>query len=222
LIIMTRNTHSYPLEGIVFAAGGAFTLVGSALHPTGGSSNYHDSFAAQLANPIGAPANWLTLIGSLLLAWGVWMLLDSAWRNAPGLVRAGARLAIVSSAILVIESGASLAMRTTAAAYAAGTPVPMVRLSETLYPACLPALMLGALLLNLGNRRLAPAVVRIVGAVGMVALGLAGPFVDGLHIIALWPLYLGGVLTCIWIIWAGVHEAVGVASGTVAAQKVDA
>jgi hypothetical protein len=41
----------------------------------------------------------------------------------------------------------------------------------------------------------------------MVALGLAGPLVDGAHNIKLWPLYLGGVLVCIWIIWAGVRQA---------------
>jgi hypothetical protein len=100
-----------------------------------------------------------------------------------------------------------VAMRTAAGPYAAGTPVPMVRLSETLYAGCLPALMLGALMINLGSPRLTPRGVRAVGAVGMVALGFAGPLVDGLHHIALWPLYLGGVLACIWIVWAGAGKA---------------
>ncbi|MGH3444578.1 MAG: hypothetical protein ACRDPB_04310 [Nocardioidaceae bacterium] len=207
---MAQNAQLARYGGIIFAAGGAFTLVGSALHPTGGSSDYHASIAKQLAAPIGTPAAWLTLIGSLLIAWGVWVLLDSAWREGPPMVRIGGRLAVLGSAMLVVESAVALAMRTAASAYAAGTPVPMVRLSEALYAGCLPALMLGALMLNLGSPRLAPVFVRTIGAVGMVALGLAGPLVDGAHNIALWPLYLGGVLACIWIIWAGVRQATSV------------
>lgn len=206
---MSSLVQSGRIGGLVFAVGGVFTLVGSALHPTGGSADYHASIAAQLANPIGTPAAWLTLIGSLLLAWGLWMLVDSAWCQASSLVQAGARLAVIGSTLLVAESAATLAMRTAVSPYSTGTPVPMVRLSEVLYAGCLPALMLGALLVNLGSRRLAPVAIRVVGAVGMVTLGLAGPLVDGIHIIALWPLYLGGVPVCIWIIWAGVHEARG-------------
>lgn len=204
---MSSSVQLGRIGGGVFAVGGAFTLVGSAMHPTGGSGDYQASIAEQLANPIGTPAAWLTLIGSLLLAWGVWTLMDSAWRQAAPVVRAGARLAIIGASLLVVESAATLAMRTVAEQYAAGAPVPMVRLSEALYAGCLPALMLGVLLVNLGGRRLAPVAIRVIGAVGMVALGLAGPLVDGIHIIALWPLYLGGVLVCIWIIWAGVREA---------------
>lgn len=206
------------LGGVILAAAGSFTLVGSAMHPTGGSSNYHASIAQQLANPIGTPANWLTLIGSLLIAWGLWTLLDTGWRDASPLVRAGARLAILASVALIVESAASLAMSTVATQYASGSPVPMVRLSEVLYAGCLPALMLGVLLINLGSRHLAPLAIRVIGAVGMVALGLAGPFVDGIHVIMLWPLYLGGILACIWLIWVGVHEAIGVASRMPVAQ----
>jgi hypothetical protein len=193
--------------GIMFAAGGACTLLGSALHPTGGSSDYHASIAKQLASPIGTPAAWLTLVGSLLIACGLWVLLSSVWRRGSAAVQLGTRLSIIGSLMLVVESATSLAMRTAAAPYAAGTPVPMVRLSEALYAGCLPALMLGALMVNLGSPQLAPKVVRIIGAVGTVAIGLAGPLVDGAHNITLWPLYLGGVLTCVWIIWAGLHEA---------------
>jgi hypothetical protein len=86
--------------------------------------------------------------------------------------------------------------------------------------------MLGLLLVNLGSRELAPLVVRIIGAIGMVTLGLAGPLVDGIHNIALWPLYLGGILACLWIIWVGIHEIVGVSarmpSSTSTGQLVDA
>jgi hypothetical protein len=204
---MTDNGRLARFGGIIFAVGGALTLVGSALHPTGGSSNYHASIAKQLAKPIGTPAAWLTLAGSLLIAWALWVLLDSAWRNGSPVVHLGARLAIIGSVLLTAESAATLAMRTAAVPYAAGTPVPMVRLSEALYAGCLPALMLGALMVNLGSPRLAPKFIQVIGAIGMVALGLAGPLVDGAHNIKVWPLYLGGVLVCVWIIWAGVRLA---------------
>lgn len=217
---MTYNGQLTRLGGAIFALGGLCTLVGSALHPTGGSSDYHASIAAQLAKPIGTPAAWLTLVGSLLICWAMWALLDSAWHDSPPLVRLGARLAIIGGVLLTVESAATLAMRTAAAPYAAGTPVPMVRFSEVLYAGCLPALMLGALLINLGSPRLAPRAVRVIGAIGMVALGLAGPLVDGTHDIALWPLYLGGVLTCVWIIWAGVRQAtLGAGMGTEASAS---
>lgn len=206
---MKEHTELAQLGGAVLAAGGVLTLVGSALHPTGGTSSYHASIAAQLTDPTGTPAAWLTLAGSLLLAWALWLLLESAWKESPPLVQAGARLAILGSALLVVESAATLAMRVAAVPYAAGSVVPMVRLSETLYAGCLPALMLGALLVVLGTPRLAPTAVRVVGVVGMVAIGLAGPLVDGIHDITLWPLYLGGVLACVWLVWAGVHLAAG-------------
>lgn len=193
--------------GVVFAVGGVVTAAGNILHPTGGSVSYHSSIASQLANPVGTPAAWMTLVGSLLIAWGLWVLADGPWRDAGPAVRIGARLGVLGSAMLVVESAVTLAMRTAAVPYAAGTVVPMVRLSEVLYAGCLPALMLGAILVNLGSARLAPVVVRILGAIGMVALGLAGPLVDGIHTIALWPLYLGGALVCLWIVWAGVHQA---------------
>jgi hypothetical protein len=193
--------------GALFAGGGLVTAAGNLLHPTGGSASYHSSIARQLANPVGTPAAWLTLVGSLLIAWGLWVLADGAWRHTGPAVRIGARLAVIGSAMLVVESAVTLAMRTAAAPYAAGTLVPMVRLSEVLYAGCLPALMLGAILVNLGSTRLAPVVIRILGAIGMVAMSLAGPLVDGIHTIALWPLYLGGALVCLWIVWVGVHQA---------------
>lgn len=204
---MTEDQQLGRYGGFAFAAGGVCTLIGSALHPTGGSSDYHASIATQLADPIGTPAAWLTLVGSLLIGCGLWVLLGSRWRARPPVVQLGARLAIIGSLMLVVESAATLAMRSAASAYAAGTPVPMVTFSESLYAGCLPALMLGALMVNLASPRLAPVPVRIIGAVGTVAIGLAGPLVDGAHHIALWPLYLGGVLTCVWIIWAGLLEA---------------
>ncbi|HET7560236.1 MAG TPA: hypothetical protein VFK80_09785, partial [Limnochordia bacterium] len=49
----------------------------------------------------------------------------------------------------------------------------------------------------------APTIVRIIGAIGAVAMGLAGPVVDGFHWLALGPLYMGAMPLGFWIIWTG-------------------
>ena len=92
---MTEDQQLGRYGGFAFAAGGVCTLIGSALHPTGGSSDYHASIATQLADPIGTPAAWLTLVGSLLIGCGLWVLLGSRWRARPPVVQLGARLAIL-------------------------------------------------------------------------------------------------------------------------------
>ena len=64
--------------------------------------------------------------------------------------------------------------------------------------------MLGFVLLIAGLTNSAPAAVRLAGAVGALAVGLGGFLTEGLHLPAAGPLFIGGNLLAVWLVWSGV------------------
>jgi hypothetical protein len=90
-----------------------------------------------------------------------------------------------------------------AAAYAAGAPTPMGALVEAMQAVGWPAFMLGFVLLIAGLPSTAPAAVRLAGAVGALAMGLGGLLTEGLQLPAAGPLFIGGNLLAVWLVWSG-------------------
>src|SRR5690242_17278067 len=76
-----------------------------------------------------------------------------------------------------------------------------------------PALAMGLTLVVVGVPGSAPLPVAALGAIGGVALALAGVLVQGAHMLSFGPLFLGGVPLALWIVWAGLRAARGTAPG---------
>jgi len=57
------------------------------------------------------------------------------------------------------------------------------------------------------NTRWTPVWVRVAGVIGAVALGVGGLVVQGLHVVALGPVFIVRNTLAFWMIWAGIHIA---------------
>lgn len=213
---MTTTPRGTAATGTLARVGGiglAVSAVGSFaagfLHPHGGEGSFRDTIAGFLADPAWPAAHWAGLVTMLLTAWALWVLIDSGAVGDSPAALLGSRLALVGALVMTVEMAVEVASGAAAQAYAAGADVPLVGLVDPLQAVGWPAYGFGFALLALGWRGVAPRWVAIVGAVGFVAMGLGGILVQGLHILALGPLFAGGNLTVIWLAWAGVGLAVG-------------
>jgi hypothetical protein len=177
----------------------ALTAVGSFaagfLHPHGGTGGFRQTIAGFLADPAWSMAHWAGLVTMLLTAWAVWVLIDSGAVGGAPAALLGSRLALVGALVMTVEMAVEIAAGAAAEVYASGAVVPLVGLVDPLQAVGWPAYGFGFALLALRWRAAAPRWVAIVGAVGFVAMGLGGILVQGLHILALGPLFAGGNLT---------------------------
>jgi hypothetical protein len=192
--------------GPALVAGGIFDLVTGILRPQGakGNGSYRATIAAFLADPKWPAAGWTEIATFALLAWGVWLLVDTGVTRRPVIAHSGARLLQVGAAIMIVEAAVEIAARQEAAAYAAGGAAPLVWLTAPLQTIGWLAFGTGFAALALGLRSVAPRLVGILGAVGGLGMALGGVLTEGFRQVAAGPLFILGALTALWLVWAGV------------------
>lgn len=201
------------IGGVGLAVGGVGFFLTGALHPQGEGQDLSEVTASMLQSSAWSLAHWLALATGLLLAWVVWLLVDVGWTQGSVMAQAGGRLAIVSGLFMTVQFAAEVAARSEVEALAAGQGAPLVNLVESMQAVGWPAWMLGLILLAVGVAGSAPRLVVIAGVAGAVAMALAGILVEGLGIIAAGPLFMGGNLVAIWMVWAGVRLVRGRVGG---------
>jgi len=195
------------LGGAVLALGGVGSFLAGALHPQGPSGTFPEAMASMLASPTWQAAHWLAVASTLTILWALWLMLDSGWTKDSLVGQAGARLVLLAGLFMAVQFAVELAAAPEASAYAAGTAAPMGGLVEAMQAVGWPAFMLGYVILIFGVPTSAPAAVRAAGVVGASAIGLGGFLTEGLHIAAAGPLFIGGNLLALWLVWSGIAAA---------------
>jgi len=200
------NIELRKITGATLVAGGIFDLVAGVLHPQGakGDGSYRATTAAFLADPKWPAAGWTAIAAFALLAWGIWLLVDTGVTRRLVIAHGGARLLQVGAAILIVAAAVDIAARQEAAVYAAGGAAPLVWLTAPLQTIGWLAFGTGFAALALGLRSVAPRLVGILGAAGGLAMAAAGVLTEGFRLVAAGPLFILGALTALWLVWAGV------------------
>ena len=205
------RTRARRLGGALLAAGGVGFVLAGAMHPqpAGGMHDFHAAMTSMLANPLWPVAHWIALLTGLVLVWALWLLADSGWSDGSVATHAGSRLALVATLFMCVQWAVEIAARRGLEAYSAGQAVPMIDLIDVMQAVGWPAYGIGFGLLALGARAAAPRWVAILGAIGAVAVGLAGILAQALHMLQAGILFAGGNLLALWMVWAGIRSARG-------------
>jgi len=142
-------------------------------------------------------------VSAFLAALSLVLLLDERESRA---MTAGVRFGIVALMFMAVEFCVELAARTAVVPFAAGEPAPLVALIDAMQAVGFPALAVAFSLIVVGTRW-TPRWVRALGVAGAIALAIGGLVVQGLHVVALGPVFLAGNALPVWMVWAGVHLA---------------
>jgi hypothetical protein len=206
MMLIARSSRRR-LGALCFALGGlAFVLVG-VLHPhVDGPTDYHVVIATMLQAPIWITAHKIATATGLLIATALWLLIDADFGRESLWSDCGSRLALVAMLFMTMEFSVEAAAKSSTG---------LLALVDQMQSIGWPAFGLGFALVAAGARNAAPLAVRCIGAAGAAAMGLAGILVVGLHILYLEPLFAGGGLLGVWMVWAGVRTA------TSASQSVE-
>lgn len=195
--------------GNLLALGGVLLFVAGVLHPHSMGGALLPSVVAMLSSPLWASAHWVSYVSIVLIILALWLLMDSSWADGSPTARAGIRLTIIGGLFMMVEFAVELAAKGALGALAAGNAVPMFHLFAVMHAAGWPTIGAGFIVMILGLRHGAPLVVRIVGIIGALAMGLAGVLVAGFYLTSFGALFIGGDLLAIWIVWVGVQTARG-------------
>jgi hypothetical protein len=192
--------------GSLLVVGGVGFFLAGALHPQPvGATSFHDAMLSMLSNARWPAAHWTALVSGVVLAWAISLLVDAGWVDGSVGALAGARLAMIATLFMSVEWAVEIAVRGGTAAYARGDALPMANLVDAMQGVGWPALGVGFALLALFTRGTTPRWVSIAGAIGAVALALAGVLAQALQIAQAGVLFLGGHLLALWMAWAGIH-----------------
>lgn len=197
--------------GVLLAVGGVGFFLAGGMHPQPRRDvdNFADAMTSMLSHPLWPLAHWVALATGLLLAWAVWVLVDAGWMDGSVVGLAGARLAILASVFMSVQWAVEIAARGALEGYSGGQPTFIVGLIDAMQAVGWPGLGIGFGLMAGGIRGATPRWVGLLGVVGAVSIGLAGPLAQGLHILEAGVLFLGGNLLSFWMVWAGVRAASG-------------
>lgn len=196
------------LAGGALAVGAIGFALAGALHPSASAGSLREATIAILRDPIWPYPHWIALVTMLLLATTAWLVVDAGVTRGSAIAQAGARLTIVASLFMAVQSAAEVVAPTELAALGVGEPTPLVELVETMQAVGWPAFGLGWILLAVGcGRRLAPRPVVGLAVVGAAALGIAGVLVEGFGVVSAAPLFQATALLTIWLLWAGLRLA---------------
>jgi hypothetical protein len=217
-------THTLGLSrsgGGLLALGGLGFFLAGALHPQGATGTFSETMASMLANPTWSAAHLLAVVSTLMILWAVSVLVDSGWTTTSLLGHLGARLVVVAGLFMAVQFAVELAAAPEAAAYTAGAPTPMGTLVEAMQAVGWPAFMLGFVLVIVGVPTSAPAAVRLAGMLGAAAMGLGGVLTEGLHLVAAGPLFIGGNLLALWLVWGGLATVRGGRATVYEAKRIE-
>ncbi len=201
---MEQVSQMRRLGGAILVVGGVLFFVAGVLHPQASRGSFHDATASILASPTWSVTHWLALIAAIVVTWAIWLLMDDGWAEGSVAAWAGARLVLLAGIFMAVEFAVELTAASEATNSAAGNPAPLTALTDPMQTVGWPAWMLGFVLLAVGARAAAPRMVRAAGVLGAAAMGVGGITVEGLQIVAVGPLFIGGALLALWMVWAGV------------------
>lgn len=197
--------------GNLLAMGGVLFFIAGALHPHSVGGSLLPSLVSMLQSPLWTAAHWVSYVSVVLIVLALWLLMDDAWFSGSVAARAGVRLTIIGGLFMMVEFAVELATRGVVDALAGGAAPGMFHLFATMHAVGWPTLGAGFIVLILGVPRAAPVVVRGLGIVGALAMGLGGLLVAGFFLTWFGWLFIGGDLLAIWIVWAGLQTARGAA-----------
>lgn len=206
---MRQTSAVSRVAGILLAIGGILFLIGGILHPHSTAIASRPSILAMLHSHSWNYAHWLAFVSDVLIILALWLLLDEPWIEDSVTARVGARLTIIGGFFMMVEFAVELAAHGAMPALAAGAAPTMFNLFATMHVAGWPTFGAGFIVLIIGVPRTAPFVIRIIGIIGALAMGLAGVLVAGFFLTQFGWLFIGGILLGIWIIWAGIQIASG-------------
>jgi hypothetical protein len=195
------------LGGAVLAGGAVLGIAAGMTHPQGSGDTFRTGFTEMLRDPMWATSHWAALVAFVVMAWGLWLLLDGGWTGGSALGRAGARLALIGTLLLAVQTGLELVAPSDLEAYAAGRPTPLIDAMEVLQVVAWPAHGIGWALVAIALPWSTPRWVRAFGVAGGIAFTLAGILVEGLHIVELGVLFAFGGALHLWLAWVGIQAA---------------
>jgi len=200
---IATNTTLQPLAGILLATGGLCFFMAGVLHPAGHQGqDFKMAIVSMLSDKMWPVAHWCALVSAFIVAWSLFLLLDRTKKPAADAIRLG----IISTVFMSIEFSVELAARTEVARVATDGTSPLLSLIDVMQAAGWPFFALAFILLAV-NTRWTPVWVRVAGVIGACALAVGGLVVQGLHVVALGPVFIIGNALAFWMIWAGIHIA---------------
>jgi len=200
---VVTHTTLPPFPGILLATAGLGFFIAGALHPSGHQGqDFKMVIVSMLSDKMWPVAHWCALVSAFILAWSLFLLLDITEKPAAAAIRLG----IIATVFMALEFSVELAAPLEVGRVAADGTSPLLSLIDVMQAAGWPFFALAFILLAV-NTRWTPGWVRIVGVIGACALGVGGLVVQGLHVVALGPVFIVGNALAFWMIWAGIHIA---------------
>jgi hypothetical protein len=195
--------------GALLTIGGILFFIAGVLHPHSMAVAARPSVLAMLHSPTWTAAHCVSFVSVIFITLALWLLLDESWTTHSVVARLGSRLTIIGGLFMLVEFAVELAARGAVSALAAGGAPTMFSLFAAMHALGWPTLAAGFIVLILGVPHAAPAIVRIAGIIGALAMGLAGALVAGFFLTRFGWLFIGGDLLAIWIVWAGTRTMRG-------------
>jgi hypothetical protein len=208
------DTAFQPLSGILLATGGLLFFIAGALHPAGHrGEDFKTVIISMLSDKMWPAAHYCALVSAFFVSWSLFLLLDKTKKTAALAIRLG----IISLMFMAIEFSVELAAPTEVAGVIADGTSPLLSLIDAMQAVGWPFFALAFILLAVSTRW-TPIWVRVAGVLGACALGIGGLVVQGMHVVALGPVFIVGNALAFWMIWAGIHIAL---SGSKQLQGLD-
>ena len=187
---------------------GLLLFAGGALHPDDDATlDFYGATAAMLADPNWVPSHALMLASFVFLLVGFIGLSRSGLMH--GRMAALTKVAVLGTALAVVEGVLHLIAVVDTAALNAGGSTPILSAHLTLAIIAYPAFGLPfAALAWFGgtSRLLTHPVVGAIGALGGIAHGIAAPIVVGFKDPRFSFLFLGAILISVWLIVVGISH----------------
>jgi hypothetical protein len=200
---VARNTTNRPLAGLLVIRGLLFFIAG-AIHPAGHQEqDFKMAIVSMLSDKMWPIAHWSALLSAFIIAWSLFLLLDQTKKTAADAIRLG----IISTIFMAMEFCVELAAPTEVSRVATDGKSSLLSLIDVMQAAGWPFFALAFILLAI-NTRWTPVWVRVAGVIGACALAIGGLVVQGLHVVALGPVFIFGNALAFWMVWAGIRIAV--------------
>jgi hypothetical protein len=203
------NTTFQPLAGILLATGGLAFFMAGALHPAGHpGQDFKMAIVSMLSDKMWPVAHWCALVSAFFVAWSLFLLLNESKKTASAAIRLG----IISCVFMALEFSVELAARTDVARVAADGTSPLLSLIDVMQAVGWPFFALAFILLAVSTQW-TPVWVKVLAVLGGCSLAIGGLVVQGLHVVALGPVFIAGNALAFWMMWAGIHIAVNSSTG---------
>ena len=196
----TRSTFQ-PFTGVLLAIGGIGFFLAGALHPAGHrGQDFKMAIVSMLSDKMWPVAHWCALVSAFIVAWSLFQLLDKTKKTTASAIQLG----IISSVFMAMQFSVELASQSEVTKIATDGTSPLLSLIDVMQAVGWPFFALAFILLIVSTRW-TPVWVRILGVIGASALAIGGLVVQGLHVVALGPVFIIGNALPVWMIWAGIH-----------------